>query len=85
MGDLGLRQQWYKKVANNFLVRFKVWRSWGVAPGIFKDTLYERVFEKMAPNFNVLESCFDAIFQIWFFSGIIREIPFINFTPLHRK
>ena len=40
---------------NNFLMGVIFWRSWGVAPGIFKNTNEERVFEKMVANSSVLE------------------------------
>ena len=45
---------------NNFLMGVIFWRSWGVAPGIFKNTNEERVFEKMVPNLSVLEGSFEA-------------------------
>ena len=32
---------------NKFLVGVKIDKSWGVAPKIFKNTLLERVFEKI--------------------------------------
>ena len=41
--------------------------SWGVDPKIFKNTLLERVFEKMVSNLSILEGIFEAKFQSWFF------------------
>ena len=41
--------------------------SWGVDPKIFKNTLVERVFEKMVSNLSILEGIFEAKFQSWFF------------------
>ena len=37
--------------------------SWGVDPKIFKNTLVERVFEKMVSNLSILEGIFEAKFQ----------------------
>ena len=50
-------------VQNKFLLGLIFWRSWGVAPTIFKNTLEERVFEKMVSNLTVLEGIFEAEFQ----------------------
>ena len=41
--------------------------SWGVDPKIFKNTLVERVFEKMVSNLSILEGIFEEKFQSWFF------------------
>ena len=41
--------------------------SWGVDSRIFKNTLVERVFEKMVSNLSILEGVFEAKFQGWFF------------------
>ena len=53
----------YKKVHNNFLMGVKFETSWGVDPRIFKNLLWERVFEKMVSNLSVLEGIFGAKFQ----------------------
>ena len=37
--------------------------SWGVDQKIFKNTLLERVFEKMVSNLSILEGIFEAKFQ----------------------
>ena len=53
----------YKKVHDNFLMGVKLETSWGVDPRILKNTLLERVFEKMVSNLSVLEGIFEAKFQ----------------------
>ena len=53
--------------------------SWGVAPRIFKNTLLERVFEKMVSNLSILEGVFEAKFQGWFFFApkkFKRDFPY---------
>ena len=52
---------------NNFLMGMKFETSWGVDKKIFKNTLLERVFEKMVSNLSILEGIFEAKFQSWFF------------------
>ena len=39
----------------------------GVDKKFFKNTLYERVFEKMVSNLSILKGIFEAKFQSWFF------------------
>ena len=48
---------------NNFLMGVKFETSWGVDSRIFKNTLVERVFEKMVSNLSILEGVFEAKFQ----------------------
>ena len=48
--------------------------SWGVAPKIFKNTLLERVFEKMVSNLSVLE----GIFEAYFFSKNFKVISYVK-------
>ena len=52
---------------NNFLMGMKFETSWGVARKIFKNTLLERVFEKMVSNLSILEGSFETKFQGRFF------------------
>ena len=55
---------------NKFLMGVKFETSWGVAAKIFKNTLLERVFEKMVSNLSVLEGIFEAYFFSKNFKGI---------------
>ena len=50
--------------------------SWEVDPKIFKNTLLERVFEKMVSNVSVLEGIFEAKFRVDFFSKKINGFFF---------
>ena len=52
-----------ENVHNKFVMGVKVWTCWRVDPGIFKNTLLERVFEKMVSNLSILEGIFEAKFQ----------------------
>ena len=63
----GNQQHRYKEVHNNFPMGVKFGTSWGVDPRIFKNTLVERVFEKMVSNLSILEGIFETKFQSWFF------------------
>ena len=48
---------------------------------IFKNTLVERVFEKMVSNLSILEGIFEAKFQSWFFfRKNFKGISLIKFT-----
>ena len=58
----------------------KFWRSWGVSPGIFKNTIEERVFEKMVPNLTVLDGIFEAEFQGSFF--VRKNFKWISYVKL---
>ena len=67
---------------NNFLMGMKFETSWGVDPKIFKNTLLERVFEKMVSNLSILEGIFEAKFQSWFFfEKKLQGFFFRNFFP----
>ena len=56
--------------------------SWGVDPKIFKNTLVERVFEKMVSNLSILEGIFEAKFQrCFFFEKNLQGFFFRNFFP----
>ena len=48
---------------NKIVMGVKVWTSWRVDPGIFKNTLLERAFEKMVSNLTILEGIFETKFQ----------------------
>ena len=53
--------------------------SWGVDSRIFKNTLVERVFEKMVSNLSILEGVFEAKFQgLSFFAPkkFLRDLPY---------
>ena len=61
-GVLGNNYISIKKCRTTFMgMKFET--SWGVAPRIFKNTLLERVFEKMVSNLSILEAVFEAKFQ----------------------
>ena len=45
---------------NNFFIGVKFETSWGVEPKISKNTLLERVFEKMVSYLSVIEGIFEA-------------------------
>ena len=69
------------KLHNNFSMGVKFETSWGLAQKFFKNTLLERVFEKMVSNLSILEGIFEAKFQSWFFfRKNFKGISLIKFT-----
>ena len=79
----------YKKVHKNYPMGIKLETSWGVDPRIFKNTLLERVFEKMVSNLSV-HALEDRVFEKLFFCSEknvkgISSIKFTHFLKSEKK